>query len=64
MKRFVRCQNCNRRLYGTDLLIVDKSNRVDELFCSHRCIKQNYGDYYCTIDCLKSKVFQESVNEL
>lgn len=45
MKRFVRCQNCNRRLYGTDLLIVDSSNRVDELFCSHRCIKQYYGDY-------------------
>lgn len=45
MKRFVRCQNCNRRLYGTDLLIVDSSNRVDELFCSHRCIKQYYGYY-------------------
>lgn len=45
MKRFVRCQNCNRRLYGTDLLIVDRLSRVDELFCSHRCIKQYYGDY-------------------
>lgn len=45
MKRFVRCQNCNRRLYGTDMLIVDNSNIVDELFCGHRCIKQYHGDY-------------------
>ena len=44
MIRFVRCENCNKRLYGSDKLIVDKSSKVDVLFCSNRCIKQYYGD--------------------
>lgn len=44
MNRFVRCENCNRRLYGNDSVIVDKSSRVDVLFCSNCCIKQYYGD--------------------
>ena len=43
----IRCQACNRLL--TDKVVVYR--------------KHGYEDYYCTIDCLKSKVFQESVND-
>ena len=43
----IRCQACNRLL--TDKVVVYR--------------KHGYEDYYCTIDCLKSKVFQESVKE-
>lgn len=44
MNRFVRCENCNKRLYGNDAVVVDNLSRVDELFCSNRCIKQYYGE--------------------
>ena len=44
MNRFVRCENCNKRLYGNDTVIVDNLSRVDEIFCSNRCIKKYYGD--------------------
>lgn len=43
----IRCQACNHLL--TDKVVVYR--------------KHGYEDYYCTIDCLKSNVFQESVNE-
>ncbi|MCT6891629.1 MAG: hypothetical protein M3Z87_18560 [Lactobacillus sp.] len=47
MKKEIRCQACNRLL--TDKAVVYR--------------KHGYEDYYCTIDCLKSNVSQESVNE-
>lgn len=47
MEKEIRCQACRRLL--TDKAVV---------YCNH-----GYADYYCTIDCLKSNVFQESVNE-
>lgn len=47
MENRIRCQACNRSL--TDKAVVYRNH--------------GYEDYYCTIDCLKSKVFQESVNE-
>lgn len=47
MKKEIRCQEGNRSL--TDKAVVYRNH--------------GYEDYYCTIDCLKSKVFQESVNE-
>lgn len=46
-KKEIRCQACNRLL--TDKVVVYR--------------KHGYEDYYCTIDCLKSNVFQESVND-
>ena len=46
-KKEIRCQACNHLL--TDKVVVYRNH--------------GYEDYYCTIDCLKSKVFQESVNE-
>ena len=45
MEKEIRCQACNRSL--TDKAVVYRNH--------------GYEDYYCTIDCLKSKVFQESV---
>lgn len=44
MNRFVRCENCNKRLYGNNAVIVDNLSKMDELFCSNRCIKQYYGE--------------------
>lgn len=46
-KNEIRCQACDRLL--TDKAVVYRNH--------------GYADYYCTIDCLKSNVFQESVNE-
>lgn len=48
MEKEIRCQACNRLL--TNKVVVYRNH--------------DYEDYYCTIDCLKSIVFQESVNEL
>lgn len=45
MEKEIRCQACNRSL--TDKAVVYRNH--------------GYEDYYCTIDCLKSKVFQENM---
>lgn len=45
MEKQNKCQACDRSL--TDKAVVYRNH--------------GYEDYYCTIDCLKSKVFQESV---
>ena len=45
MEKEIRCQACNRSL--TDKAVVYRNH--------------GYADYYCTMDCLKSRVFQEKV---
>lgn len=45
MEKRIKCQACNRSL--TNKVVVYRNH--------------GYEDYYCTIDCLKSKVFQENV---
>ncbi|RMC50108.1 hypothetical protein F5ESL0263_03580 [Lactobacillus sp. ESL0263] len=47
MKKEIKCHACDRSL--TDKVVVYRNH--------------GYEDYYCTIDCLKSRVFQESVNQ-
>ena len=47
MEKKVKCQACGR-------LLSDKA----VIYHNH-----GYEDYYCTIDCLKSKVFQTNIGE-
>ena len=43
MPRYVRCENCNKKLRGSDKVIVDNNSIFPEiLFCSKKCQQQFY----------------------
>lgn len=48
MPRYVRCEcdHCNKKLRGSDKLIVDNNhNGLEILFCSEKCQQEYYKDY-------------------
>ena len=46
MPRYVRCENCNKKLRGADKVKVDNNSIFSEsLFCSEKCQQNYYKDY-------------------